>query len=108
MGKEKEIWRKCYDIAMIDTDDKYSMFTKELLLCVAHNVDKEIHPKRAKDIFVDCYKLLDGQINKPNWTEINEITENLINVKYSKDDMEKTMCAELISVVINHLDRTCK
>lgn len=103
--KEAEIWRKVYDLAMIETDEKDCLFAKDLLNCMANNIDKEVQSSRAKAIFIDCFKLLDAQLKQPNWIAVNEICDKLIKSKYAKDKNEQMLCAELISVVVNQIDR---
>lgn len=105
MAKEAEIWRKCYELAMIETDETDCLFAKDLLNCMADNIDKEIHPKRAKAIFVDCYKLLESQLEKTNWIAVNENIDKLVQGKYSQDEAEQRLCVELIAVVVNQLGR---
>lgn len=60
---------------------------------------------QEKGIFRDCYNLLQANIDSPNWIAINEISQDLIHKKYEQDKDDQFLCAELISVVVNHLDR---
>ena len=103
--KEAEIWRDCYDIAMRETDKSDSLFTRDLLQCLANHVTKSIDEKRVKAIFVDCFNLLQNNLEKQNWIAINEVNEQLINHKYATNVDEQMFCAELVAVVVNHLDR---
>lgn len=106
--KEAEIWRDCYNMAMRETDEADSLFTRDLLQCLANHITKSIDEKRVKAIFVDCFNLLQSNMEKQNWIAINEVNERLINHKYAADKDEQMLCAELVAAVVNQLDRKGK
>ena len=105
---EREIWRVAYDFSMKITDENSKLFAKDLLSVVANNMTRDIKPNRMKKIFVDVYNMLVVHINAPNWFIISELSEKLIQEKYSTDKYEQCLCAELVSVVVNHLGRVDK
>lgn len=106
--KEAEIWRDCYNIAMNETDEPVNLFTRDLLKCLANHITKNIDKKRVKAIFVDCFNLLQNNSKEQNWIDINRVNEELINRKYADNVDEQMLCAELIAVVVNQLDRKGK
>lgn len=60
---------------------------------------------KEKEIFRDCYNLLKVNLEKPNWIMISEVADNLLHKKYLEDENDNFLCAELVAVVVNHLDR---
>lgn len=105
---EKEIWRVAYDFSRKVTDENSKLFAKDLLSVVANNMTRDIEPNRMKKIFVDVYNILHVHLDAPNWFVISELSEKLIHSKYGKDKGEQHLCAELVSVVVNHLGRVDK
>lgn len=103
--KEAEIWRKCYELAMIETDEDDCLFIKDLLSFLSSNIDKDVHPKKVKEIFVDCYNLLDSQLKETKWTAVPEVSNDLIHEKHGNDKEEQALCSELLAVVVNHIGR---
>lgn len=102
---EREIWRVAYDFSMkIDTENN-KLFAKDLLHVVADNMTRNIEPKRMKKIFVDVYNMLDVHLNEPNWIAVSCLSDDLIHSKYGANKEEQLLCAELVSVVVNHLGR---
>lgn len=102
---EREIWRVAYDFSMKVDGENSKLFAKELLTVVADNITRNIDPKKMKKIFVDVYNMLDVHLNEPNWIAVSELSEKLIHNKYGADKDEQLLCAELVSVVVNHLGR---
>lgn len=61
---------------------------------------------KEKEIFRDCYNLLKANLDNPMWaTNISVKVQDLIHKKYAGDKQDQLLCAELISVIVNHLDR---
>lgn len=102
---EREIWRVAYDFSMKVDGENSKFFAKDLLHVVADNMTRNIDQKKMKKIFVDVYNMLDVHLNEPNWIAVSELSEKLIHSKYGADKDEQLLCAELVSVVVNHLGR---
>lgn len=102
---EKEIWRTAYDFSMKVTDGNSKLFAKDLLTVVVNNMTRNIDHDRMKKIFVDVYNMLSVHLDNPNWIAVSELSEKLIHSKYGANKEEQLLCAELVSVVVNHLGR---
>lgn len=102
---EKEIWRVAYDFSMKVTNGNSKLFAKDLLTVVANNMTRNIEHDRMKKIFVDVYNMLSVHLDNPNWFVVSELSEKLIQDKYGTNKEEQLLCAELVSVVVNHLGR---
>ena len=69
---------------------------------------------KEKEIFRDCYNLLNNCLKKPtldptDWIVINETVEKMIHNTYAQDKDDQLLCAELITVVVDHINRKrCK
>ena len=102
---EREIWRVAYDFSMKIEGENNKLFAKDLLHVVANNLTRDISHDRMSKIFVDVYNLLSVHLKEPKWIVVNELSEKLIQGKYGANKQEQLLCAELISVVVNHLGR---
>ncbi|MHC1750709.1 MAG: hypothetical protein AB9856_20750 [Cellulosilyticaceae bacterium] len=59
---------------------------------------------REKEIFRDCYNMLTDNLANMSTAGINTRLDELME-KYSANKYDQYLCAELISVIVNHLLR---